>query len=296
MIGKTFNNWTVIGPAESKHGKKYWQCQCKCGTTKAVCGSDLKNNKSKSCGCLRKSPNKIDLTNQKFGRLTVIKENGRTASKCVLWLCECECGKQINVRTADLRNGHTKSCGCYQKEKTSEVSRMNIKEGTRFGKLVTTKDFKMSEDKKGTLRKCICDCGNEKWIPTHYLMQGISSCGCGVYSKGEIKIENILKENNIDFIKEYTDTLVFTDTNKKARFDFYIPSKKLIIEYDGVQHYKNGTGIFDNVEKFKKTKEHDKIKNQWCKDNNIKLIRIPYTHYQTLCLEDLLIETSSFLI
>jgi hypothetical protein len=42
--------------------------------------------------------------------------------------------------------------------------------------------------------------------------------------------------------------------------------------------------------------KHDAIKTQWCKDNNIPLIRIPYTEYNKLCLEDLLLETSKFII
>jgi hypothetical protein len=49
-------------------------------------------------------------------------------------------------------------------------------------------------------------------------------------------------------------------------------------------------------EKFKYTQEHDSFKNQWCKDNNIPLIRIPYTHLKDLCLEDLLLETSKYIV
>ena len=39
---------------------------------------------------------------------------------------------------------------------------------------------------------------------------------------------------------------------------------------------------------FKKTQEHDQYKNNWCKENNITLIRIPYTHYEDIILKDLL--------
>ena len=57
------------------------------------------------------SRKKLDLKGQKFGRLTVLEpaENagGRTA-----WLCRCDCGKKIVVKTCHLRDGHTKSCGC----------------------------------------------------------------------------------------------------------------------------------------------------------------------------------------
>ena len=56
-----------------------------------------------------------DLTGQKFGRLTVIECAGIKDRK-VTWLCECECGKEIVVRSACLQRGNTRSCGCLQKE------------------------------------------------------------------------------------------------------------------------------------------------------------------------------------
>lgn len=45
-----------------------------------------------------------------------------------------------------------------------------------------------------------------------------------------------------------------------------------------------------------KVKNHDKIKNEWCKNNNIPLIRIPYTIYDNLSLDDLLLETSKYIV
>lgn len=62
---------------------------------------------------------KYNLEGQKFGRLLVIKEAGRTPGRQVVWECKCDCGNKINVRGQDLRNDHTKSCGCYKKEKST---------------------------------------------------------------------------------------------------------------------------------------------------------------------------------
>lgn len=53
-----------------------------------------------------------DLTGKKFNRLTVRNYFGKSKHRCSLWLCDCECGGTVVVRTADLKNGHTKSCGC----------------------------------------------------------------------------------------------------------------------------------------------------------------------------------------
>lgn len=55
---------------------------------------------------------KFYLTGQKFGKLTVIREDGRTPDKERLWLCQCDCGNTNSVRSYALRNGRTKSCGC----------------------------------------------------------------------------------------------------------------------------------------------------------------------------------------
>ena len=66
------------------------------------------------------------------------------------------------------------------------------------------------------------------------------------------------------------------DSGYYARFDFYLPDYNTIIEYDGIQHFIQGSGVFDNKEKFARTQEHDSIKNQYCKDKNIALLRIPY--------------------
>lgn len=61
----------------------------------------------------------IDLTGQRFGRLTVLREFGRRNNQ-VCWECRCDCGNIIYVRSYDLRSGHTKSCGCYQIETSTE--------------------------------------------------------------------------------------------------------------------------------------------------------------------------------
>ena len=61
----------------------------------------------------------IDITGNKYGRLTVIKRDGKSKDHQAMWLCECECGNQVRVRSKDLRSGHTTSCGCYNRELVS---------------------------------------------------------------------------------------------------------------------------------------------------------------------------------
>lgn len=61
-----------------------------------------------------------DLTGQKFGRLTCLKFVGRNKGYDALWLCKCDCGSEHITRAGTLLNGHTKSCGCYQRDRTGE--------------------------------------------------------------------------------------------------------------------------------------------------------------------------------
>ena len=60
-------------------------------------------------------PNKIDLTGQKFERLTVIKP-AQNKGKRTAWLCKCDCGNEVVVLTESLRSNNTKSCGCLRTE------------------------------------------------------------------------------------------------------------------------------------------------------------------------------------
>ena len=58
----------------------------------------------------------IDLTGQRFGRLTVVERAKNTKSKKVRWICQCKCGNVVVVLGDSLRTGKSKSCGCLQKE------------------------------------------------------------------------------------------------------------------------------------------------------------------------------------
>jgi len=102
--------------------------------------------------------------------------------------------------------------------------------------------------------------------------------GCPICksSKGEEKIYHYLTENNIEFEREKK----FKDLGNK-RFDFYLSKKNIIIEYDGEQHFK-ANNFFGGEEGFRKRQISDLIKNQYCSDNDLQLIRIPYTEFNNI--------------
>ena len=241
---------------------------------------------------------KIDLTGQTFGKLTVLEEaQERNKSGSVCWICRCECGNIVVVSGDNLRRNHTKSCGCQKKE--SAQARVVDLTGQRFGKLVVNrKTNNPYPGNRHTYWLCDCDCGKtDVLVDGENLKSGkISSCGCLGNSKGEVAIINLLTQNQISFIKEKTfDNCIYQDTQRKARFDFYLPQKNIIIEFDGFQHFHFTGYDWNTEENFLKTQEHDNFKNNWCKTQGIILIRIPYTHLNTLTIDDLL-ENSRFKI
>ncbi len=114
---------------------------------------------------------------------------------------------------------------------------------------------------------------------SHLQGRGCSKCKNSI---GETKVENWLKKNNIEYISQYK----FLDCCGKTRrkyllpFDFYLPDKNILIEYDGEQHFSPARWWGISKEKadilFEKVKIRDKIKTEYCKNNNIMLLRIPY--------------------
>lgn len=123
---------------------------------------------------------------------------------------------------------------------------------------------------------CICECGKNIQLSVYQIKGRKYRCdNCtNRYSSLETKVKNYLSENNIEFIMQYK----FNDCKDKLPlpFDFYLPQQNTCIETDGKQHYKI---CFGNEADFHKTKEHDNIKNEYCKNKNINLIRIPYYEF-----------------
>ena len=238
---------------------------------------------------------RIDLTGHKFGRLTVLDFYGSDKRRESIWRCQCECGNITNVLGSNLRKGYTKSCGCLQKEKAGKNTPIKDLSNMLFGQLTVL--YPTSQRLNGqVVWHCKCTCGKEIDVRSYNLISGNTfSCGCLKQSHGEYLIEQLLQKNNIQYEKEKTfSSCIFNDTKQLARFDFYV-NNQYIIEFDGEQHFNYTQTGWNTKEHFIKTKEHDNYKNQWCKENNIPIIRIPYLHEKDICLEDLLL-TSSFII
>lgn len=177
-------------------------------------------------GLLRMKGKATDYTGRRFGKLVVLRllENRKTEEIVVsqrLWLCQCDCGKEITVGSNTLIHGIPESCGCENKSKKDHT-------GKRFGRLVALERIPKARiypcGKPRTEYRCLCDCGKEVRVTTKYLSAGnIQSCGCfhkeaiasanrkkpyeGIYNR----LVATAKRRNKEISLSYEDFLKFTE-------------------------------------------------------------------------------------
>lgn len=235
--------------------------------------------------------NMVNLTGQKFNRLTAILPTNLRFDHSVVWLCKCECGNDFLLSSKLLQNGHTKSCGCLKKETAGQnwindsyhgnAGKEFIDEtGNTYGKLtVICRDRNNSFGQ--AMWKCRCECGTMTTVSGSQLRTGgTRSCGC-TKSFGELTIIQLLNKNDIIYKKEYT----FNDLKDKGnlRFDFAILDRQKevlgLIEFQGTQHYINKPIGYYTQEKIDIIKKHDIIKQQYCNKNKIPLLILNKNNY-----------------
>lgn len=290
-------------------GKGTWRAKCqKCGLERTYKTANIKPERENSgqCPC---SKSGIEI-GDKFARLTVLSRDlTKEVGEGIFWNCVCDCGCLTSVRTKDLKSGNTKSCGCYNKDKAIEnIRQWNEKNnedlvGQIFTKLTVTRlatEEEIERRPKGPRYwVCQCECGNNHIASTSDLKGGkVASCGC-MNSKGEAVIAKILFESNISFCKQVTFDDLKSKSGKPYAFDFAVLKGGAIwylIEFDGIQHYDPTRQFGKDKETFEKIKRRDSLKNRWCEEKHIPLIRIPYTKLETLRIEDLLLETSKYIM
>lgn len=171
----------------------------------------------------------------------------------------CACSYKWKLSTSDfIQKATIKHDGLYKYENT-------IYNGYRNKTIITCNthgDFELTPE-------------------AHMMGTGCQKCQS---SKGELKVAFALDNINMSYIKEK----YFHDCRYKnpLPFDFYLPSLNTCIEYNGEQHYKpvrfKGLSIQKSIDNFKFQCIKDKLKSQYCKDNNIKLLIIPYWDYNNI--------------
>lgn len=264
----------------------YWQCLCKCGNIKTISSKRIRKGLTLSCGCLSGKKSAKDYTNKKVGKLTFIKPTEQRNGTYVIWECLCDCGNTCYISTKHIKDGLVKSCGCLKKENGFNKYKNLLNQ--KFGKLLVIEKSPNIGKFGNALWICQCDCGNICEKDAMNLQTGrIVSCGCLSKSKGADKIIEILKENNINFEIEKRFKTCRSPKNYIMPFDFYI-NNDFLLEFDGQQHYNYKNNGWNNKENYETTILHDKLKNKWCKKNNIILKRIPYWEYDNITIENIM--------
>lgn len=141
-IGKTYNYLTVLERDDEykkqnnfSNSNTYYKCRCICGNVIRVRINTLVHGDVRSCGCLKKQQDKInlipnqmkDLSGQRFGKLIALTpfKNPKDPKNEFWWHCKCDCGKNIDTRGVSLTNGDTRSCGCLiQSQYESQIEKL----------------------------------------------------------------------------------------------------------------------------------------------------------------------------
>ena len=188
MIG-----YLLLNERYKKNNRAYWNCTCTlCGSNKDMREDTLQTGKTISCGCYTKSKlfsdkqkekHQIeDLTGNKYYDLTVLGLSDNRVGKKIMWKCLCSCGKIVDVWSANLKNGNSKTCGDYKAHRLSYMEEVwdNVLDdltGDIYGDwLVKNRDG----TSQPTRWICEClNCGKIKSVLGQALKKGQSkSCGC----------------------------------------------------------------------------------------------------------------------
>lgn len=207
-----------------------------------------------------------------------LDEKSGGAGKHKRWICECStCHKEFTVQSNHLIEKKTSCCPECNSTKREDLT------GHRFNHL--TVDYMIPVSKyERSMCSCTCDCGaTGVVVQANHLKSGeTKSCGC-MLSYPEELIAQLLDENGVDYIKQKKfPKLRYI---KPLRFDFYLPDKNMVIEYNGEQHYKP-IDYYGGEESFEIAKRRDQIKREYCADNKIDYLVIRFDED----IKDILIE------
>lgn len=228
-----------------------------------------------------------NLINQRFDKL-VVKQLETINSRGYLWKCLCDCGNIQYVNTSELISKVIHQCSRCAKIESGLSHRKNLA-GKTIGLLTVlnpNEEITQQKYKYGDFHvwwNCQYKCGNIKAISsTNLIKNRVYSCGC-LKSSGEYNLEQVLKEENISYQKEYSFPDLYGDS-QHLRFDFAIflnQQKLYLIECQGLQH-SYVVDFWGGQEKFNKQKRYDFLKKEYCENHNIPLIIIPYKDYNLI--------------
>lgn len=198
---------------------------------------------------------------------------------------KCECGEIFKRSFYNFRKYEKRCPICREKQRSLDMA-LDFDYVKNY---IETKGAKLLSDKYENAKTKLniqCRCGT-KFKANFDKIKFRDKIRCNVCSKKtsnpELVIGKKLKQLNLEYIEQFKfEDCLYID---KLVFDFYIPSLNICIEYDGEGHYKPFRFSKDKEamqKKLEETQIRDKIKDKYCKENNIKLIRIPYFEFNNI--------------
>ncbi len=190
-----------------------------------------------------------------------------------------KCGHIYKVKPVEFLNG-VRCPKCYGTPKKTHQRFLEDVKKLVGDEYVFLEPYKTNKTKMKIKHNV---CGNTYEVRPDSFFSG-RRCPYCKSSKGEKEIAKRLKKRHIKFLTE--KTFAGLKDNISLRFDFYLPDFNLVIEYDGRQHFEPVTfgGVSEEKakENFIKAKKRDCIKNNYCKENGIRLIRISFSEFENI--------------
>jgi hypothetical protein len=192
-------------------------------------------------------------------------------------------------------NAHLHGCGCARcgKEQMADKLRKSPEEFLAQARLIHGEKYQypdLSFSSGLDYITIVCPKHGEfrQQVSSHINQEsGCPKCWRG-FSRGEERIANHLKAIGINFVREETfNKALLSDLGVPLRYDFYLPSYNLLIEFDGAQHYFPFKMSADETDdtinaRYQRTCKHDEIKNEYARAKEITLVRISYLEYESI--------------
>lgn len=306
-LGDKFGALTVIKIIPYKSCGCKAECECVCGNIWIGHARSLRDGNTKSCGCIRytqiaekeSTPKKEESLGYLYPEIIEFWSDKNKNSPFDVYPNShhkylFKCDNKLNHKDYDMLP-YNKICG---NNSCPYCAGRRILKGfndltTRNPELANEWDYKKNYDKnlnrKRIPEEFTCNSGykadwkcqkcGHRWKTTINSRSRGSGCPKCNESKGEKKIVEFLDTHHITYIRwKRFDTCKNKNT---LPFDFYLLNCNLLIEYQGEQHYKV-VNYWGGKEGLKQRQYHDKIKQDWAKDNGYKLLIIPYTEQDNI--------------
>ena len=262
------NSWTPLKIICPIHGEfeqtPAWHLSRKLGCSK--CGNKLKNAwRLKNTSDFIRDAKRIHKNKYDYSKSSYVG-----ALKKIEIICP------IHESFFQTPNGHLNGHGCYKCGNNTRTTKTFISDASKIhNNLYDYSEVNYIDLVHKVAIKCKLH-GTFYQTPNSHLKG--SGCPKCKKSKGETTIENYLiaKKVSYETPKTFRDC-INPKTGWNLYYDFYLPSKNILIEYDGYQHYLPYHRDKFNLDSLTERKYRDKLKNKWERKNKIKLIRIKYT-------------------